>query len=117
MNHEYHFGVLQEELQRLQQLADKYRQEIQDLPKGSIQKKVRDGHGYVYLAYRERDKVMSQYIGTDRSPEVTELLQKVLRRKNYEQKLKQVTKDLQEVQKALHGKSRKTLHRGLASLT
>lgn len=105
------FGVLREEFERLEQLAKKYRQEIQALPKGSIQKKRRNGHCYVYLSYRKQNKVISKYIGKDCSPEAEALVQKVHLRKTYQKKLKQVTNDLKEIQKVLHARSRKTVHR------
>ena len=104
------FGVLQEEYERLQQLAAKYRENIAGLPKGSLQIKTRNGHGYVYLTYRDRQKVISKYIGKVGSLQVEELLQQVNERKQYEQKLKRVSKDLHEIRRVLHGKSGKPLH-------
>ncbi len=104
------FGVLREEYERLQQLAAKYRENIADMPKGSLQTKTRNGHGYVYLTYRKERKVISKYIGKSGSPQVEELLQQVNVRKQYEQKLKQVSNDLQEIERVLHGKSGNPLH-------
>ncbi len=103
------FGVLQEEYERLQQLAAKYRENIAGLPKGSLQTKTRNGHGYVYLTYRKQRKVISKYIGKSSSPEVEELLQQVNVRTQYEQKLKQVSTDLQEIRRVLYRKSGKPL--------
>ncbi len=103
------FGVLQEEYERLQQLAEKYRENIARLPKGSLQIKTRKGHGYVYLTYREQQKVISKYIGKVHSKQVEELLQQVNVRKQYEQKLKQVSTDLQDIRRVLYGKSGKPL--------
>ena len=104
------FGVLREEYERLRQLAAAYRDNIAKLPKGSLQIKQRQGHGYVYLTYREQRKVISQYIGKTGSPRVQELMQQITARKQYEQKLKQVSQDLQEIWQILHGKSRTPLH-------
>lgn len=104
------FGVLQEEYDRLQQLAAKYRAELTNLPKGSLQIKQRNGHTYVYLAYREQQKVISDYIGKADSPRVVELRRQVQARKQYEQKLKQISSDLQEIRQVLYGKSGKAIH-------
>jgi hypothetical protein len=103
------FGVLQEEYDRLQQLAAKYRTELSNLPKGSLQTKQRNGHTYVYLAYREQHKVISEYIGKADSPGVAELRRQVQARKQYEQKLKQISTDLREIRQVLHGKSGKAV--------
>ena len=104
------FGVLQEEYERLQQLAAKYRENIAGLPKGSLQIKQRQGQSYVYLTYREQRKVISQYIGKAGSQQVEELVKQMSVRKQYEQKLKQVSYDLQEIRRILHGKSGKPLY-------
>ena len=104
------FGVLREVYERLQQLADKYREYIAGLPKGSLQTKTRSGYGYVPLTYRERRKVISKYVGEADSQKVKELLQQVKVRTAYEQKLKQVSHDLKEIERVLYGKSGKPLH-------
>ena len=110
-------GVLHEEYNRLQELAEKYRQSIGALPKGVIQKKIRRGRGYVYLSYRAQHKVVSRYIGKEGSPEVETLAEKIERRKSYEQKLKQVRTDLKELQKALHGRARNIISGSVERLT
>ncbi len=104
------FGVLREEYERLEQLADTYREHIAGLPKGSIQTKTRNGHGYVYLTYREQRKVISKYIGKSGSQKTEEAFQQVKMRTEYEQKLKQVSHDLKEIKRVLHGRSGTPLH-------
>ena len=103
------FGVLQEEYERLQQLAAAYRNHIAKLPKGSLQIKQRQGQSYVYLTYRKQRKVISQYIGKTGSPQVEELAQQIKTRTQYAQKLKQVSHDVREIRRVLHGKSRTPL--------
>lgn len=95
------FGVLQEEYERVQQLAAKYRAELTNLPKGSLQIKQRNGHTYIYLAYREQQNVISEYIGKADSLRVAELRRQIKVRKQYEQKLKQISTDLQEILRVL----------------
>ncbi len=75
------------------------RHQINALPRGSISIKKRNQREYLYLAYRQKNKLKFEYIG----PMVSEKSQAVLRqvglRKEFENKLKQVKKDLLEIEK------------------
>ena len=98
--------ILGEELERLEKLSAKYKQEIDQLPKGAISKKQRNGINYFYLAYRYGAGVKFKYIGKESSDKVKEMI--VLRRKrlkylNLQKKLKLEIKD---IKRALYGRKR-----------
>ncbi len=57
-------SVLQEEYERLKALVEKYNDEISALPHGSISIKKRNRKEYVYLAYRKKENVKFEYIGS-----------------------------------------------------
>lgn len=97
-------NILEEEHHRLKALSNKYAGEIQSLPQGSISFKKRGLKKYLYMAYREKGKVRFEYIGPEHSLKSQSVIKKVDIRKQYEDKLKQVNKDLMGLEKVLHGK-------------
>ncbi|MDM8522810.1 hypothetical protein QUF80_05500 [Desulfococcaceae bacterium HSG8] len=97
-------SVMEEEYQRLESLSGKYHAQISSLPKGSVSIKKRGRKKYLYLAYRQKDKVVSEYVGPEDSENAKAVIEKVRCRKLYEDKLRQVKKDLTEIRKVLHGR-------------
>ncbi len=97
-------GVLQEEFDRLKALANKYKSEISALPHGSISIKKRNKNDYLYIAYRQNDKVKFKYIGPISSDKSKNVINEIESRKQYEDKLKKVTADIREIEKVLNGK-------------
>lgn len=97
-------SVLQEEYERLKALIEKYNDEISALPRGSISIKRRNQKKYLYLAYRKKENVKFEYIGSISSEKSKNIIKKVKLRKEYEIKLKQVRKDLKEIEKVINGR-------------
>ncbi|MBU0994875.1 MAG: hypothetical protein KJ737_20480 [Proteobacteria bacterium] len=96
--------VLSDEHERLKSLVQWYKQEIASLPKGSMSIKKRKDRKYLYINYREKNKVKSDYVGLVSSEKAAELANKILQRKKYEEDLKVIKKDLKELERALYGK-------------
>jgi len=96
--------VLKEEYERLKSLEQKYEREIEFLPKGTISKRVRNGKFYFYLVYREKQKVITQYIGKIESQKSQETIEQVKKRKQLEDKLKQVRINIKELKRVINGK-------------
>ncbi len=96
-------AILQEEYQRLKALSDKYNDEINSLPRGSISIKKRNQREYLYLAYRQQSKLKFEYIGPVASEKSQTVLNQIDLRKEFEHKLKQVKKDLLEIEKVTNG--------------
>lgn len=97
-------NIMQEEHQRLQALSQKYREEINALPKGTVSIKKRNKSEYLYLANRRDRKVKFDYIGEIHSEKARSILKQIKFRKSYEEKLKQVNNDLIEIQKVINGR-------------
>ncbi len=98
--------ILNEELERLEGLARKYQRDINNLPKGSLSKKRRNGKTYIYRAYRENDKVKFDYIGRESSEAVREAVQQREQRQKYIGDLRRIKKDIKEIKRTLYGRRR-----------
>jgi hypothetical protein len=97
-------NILEEERERLSRLLERYRLEIEKLPKGSISRKMRKGRWYLYLAYRESERIKFQYLGKESSPKAQEIARQIQERRKYEKLFKQVKRDLKEIERAIHGR-------------
>ena len=98
------FDILEEEKRRLLRLQARYEQQLSQFPKGSISRKKRWNREYLYLAYRDSDKVKFEYIGPVDSEAAEEVGVKVRRRKDLEEKLSQVDANLADVERGLRGR-------------
>jgi hypothetical protein len=97
-------GILEEERSRLEELSAFYKEKIAEAPRGSISVKERGGKQYIYLAHREDKKIIFDYIGKD-VPAVRKAINaRIKQRKEYQEKLRLVKENLQEVKRGLRGK-------------
>ncbi len=72
------------------------KEKISKFPKGSIQKKTVKGITYYYLLYRERGKMLQDYLGRKAPPT---LLKQVSKRQYLEKELKTVNEQLKILRK------------------
>jgi len=93
--------ILQEEKERLLELKRVYQSKIQKLPKGSLVKKNIKGHNYYYLNYRLYKKQVFKYIGKLSEKEVNDLVTRIKERRKFEKFLRQVKKDIKEIEKKI----------------
>ncbi|MFW5642895.1 MAG: hypothetical protein ACOCYQ_02610 [Alkalispirochaeta sp.] len=98
------FDIFEEEKRRLLSLKERYERQLSELPKGAPSRKKRWNREYLYLAYRESDKVKFDYIGPVDSEAAQNVEVKVRRRKDLEEKLSHVEENLQDVERALRGR-------------
>ena len=96
--------ILREEYSRLEKLKGRYSKELESLPRGTISRKTIRNHEYYYLVYRSKDKVKFDYLGKKGAPRLREIESILSRRKEIEEKLKQVTKSIREIEKSLRGR-------------
>ena len=94
-------GVLEEEFERLKALSVFYSNKIKKLPRGYIAIKRINGRKYVYLSFREKNKVRSKYVGKPSSDKAKQLKKQIESRKDYEAKLKAAKENLRGVKGAL----------------
>ena len=85
---------------RMTALRVAYEKQLAELPKGSLRIKERNGKQYYYLTYRRDGKVVSEYIGSDKKA-VYELKEQLERRKDIENLLKSIKKELALMSKVL----------------
>ncbi len=93
--------ILENERGRLVKLLTKYESQLPELPKGSLSIKKRSNRGYAYLAHREGKKVVFDYVGPASSNAVQDLGQMIERRKELEDKIRQVKQNLKAVERSL----------------
>ncbi len=93
--------VLTEELRRLKRLSRNCAKEIDKLPKGYISIKRIAGHRYAYLAFREKDKVCTKYIGKAGSGEAKEMKRQIKERRSYESRLKMAVEDILDLKEVI----------------
>ena len=100
--------VLQDELERNRRMQLRYHKEIDQLPKGSLFRRKIRGHPYFYLNYRDKNKVVSKYLGKLDELEAEDIKKRIAKRKRYEDLLKKLrdeekilTKALRQVRKEL----------------
>jgi hypothetical protein len=93
--------ILQEEKERLLELKKTYESKIQNFPKGCLIKKNIKGHAYYYLNYRLGKKQIFRYIGKLSEEKLKDLLDKIEERRRFEKFLRQVKKDIKEIEKKI----------------
>lgn len=96
--------ILKEELERLENLLQKYENEIKKLPKGSLSKKMRNDKAYLYLAYRENNKVRFKYLGKESSEAAQKAKEQRRQRLKYMSLLKKLKDDIKDIKRALNGR-------------
>jgi hypothetical protein len=98
------FHVLKEEFERLQETESGYTKAIAGMPRGTPRIQQRRNKSYLYLEYRDGDRVVHDYIGPQDSGKAKDVLEKIAQRRRYEKLLKDTKSALKEVRKALRGK-------------
>jgi hypothetical protein len=94
--------ILRDERDRLSSLEYQIKEEILSLPKGSLSRKKRSNRFFLYLAYREGDKVIFKYVGKENSPEVRSLEEGIRRRRKLEKRLREIKVSLKEIKRGLN---------------
>jgi hypothetical protein len=98
------FHVIEEEQERLNEARQAYEAAIAREDQGAPQIKRVGRKDYLYLASRHGSKVLFRYVGHTDEPKTVKVLESVKRRREYEELLKGIKKDLKEVRKALRGR-------------
>jgi hypothetical protein len=98
------FHVMKEEYDRLIEADQAYRHSIEKMPHGAPRIKHIRNHDYLYLARRNGEKVIYDYIGAVNSEHAKKILEQVKRRKRFEGLLKDIHRNLKDVKKVLRGK-------------
>jgi len=97
-------SILREENERLEKLKKRYEKDIAKLPAGVISIKTRGNKRYAYIAYREKEKIKTDYLGPAESKKVQEIENKIQKRKEIQSLLKTTKERIREVQRVINGK-------------
>jgi hypothetical protein len=81
-------------------LYEAYEKQLENLPKGSLRTKERNGKKYFYLSYRSNGKVVTEYVGNDESV-IGDLRERLERRKGVEGLMRNIKKELALMNKVL----------------
>lgn len=93
--------MLEREYDRLAGLQDRYRRNIDALPKGCLSEKTLRFCRYAYLACRDGQKVRFTYIGPADSAKVAALQKRIAERRVFEALMRAARRSLEEIQKAI----------------
>lgn len=94
-------GILEDELDRSYRMLYTYEEKMLTLPKGSIFVRKRGTREYCYLNYRESNKVISKYIGSQDSDDVANIKRDIEERKRIAGLIKNIKIEIAEIRKAL----------------
>ena len=95
-------NVLLKEKKRLLTLKDHYEELVSVLPKGSIQKRPRGDCVYYYRAYRNGDRVISEYVGNTEEAAL-DLREQIEKRKHMKRVIAKIQKELKVIDKITEG--------------
>ena len=101
MNSELIKSVFQDELDRTKRLIQRYESELKTLPKGSVFKRKIGNQEYLYLNYRDGNKVVSKFLGNVKDFQLDEFESKLERRKELSALLKKMNVDKKALEKEL----------------
>ena len=91
-------SVIHDEYDRNLRMQEAYRQEIAQLPRGSITRKVVNGKTYHYWMYREAGKVVNKYISS-KDNDIDDLIRQVQKRRQLESLVRKLKKEQREMER------------------
>ena len=94
-------NILLRELEKTNKNIGIIKDDIEDLPKGSLVKTRAKGNVYVYLKYREDKQVKSVYIGRDNDVETLKMDSDIRKRKKLEASLEELEEEKELILKML----------------
>ncbi len=95
------YDLLHKELKRLDIKEESIKDEIKDLPLGTLVRIKRNDNVYVYLKHRENRKVISVYVGKEDDQNVVKIEADLRKRMVLERELKKTDDEKTLIQKML----------------
>lgn len=90
--------IIEKEEKRNKIMIDRYSEELDSLPRGTLKQKNINGKIYYYLVFRDGNKIISKYIGKDEE-KITLIKEQLSRRKQIQEILKKLSKEKNQIQK------------------
>lgn len=91
--------ILQEK-KRIDMMLQKYQEQLQMLPKGTLSEKKVHGNTYYYLKYRDGQKIISRYV---RQTELEDVREQITKRRHIEAIIRSLKEEESIANKALEG--------------
>lgn len=101
--------ILKEDIERVQRIAEQYRNRISEFPKGSIMVREFGNKRYIYLKYRENGKVIQEYVSCFDEKKCEELRNQINERKALEKEYKDLIMQEKDMKKALRALGEKNV--------
>ena len=101
--------ALKEDLERVQIIAEQYRNRISEFPKGCIMVRKFGNNRYIYLKYRENGKVIQEYVSRFNENKYEEIRSQINERKAIEKEYKDLIAQGKDMKKALRALGEKTV--------
>ena len=98
--------VLAEELENSQRMLEKYSEELEKVPKGSLVAKKIKGNVYHYLAYRDGPRVKFEYLGKLSKREIEDRKKDRKLRGKYRKLMSDLRKQITFLERALREQKR-----------
>jgi len=95
------FGILEEEEKRLEELVSECDKALKVLPQESVHIRKRSGKSYLYSIKREKNKVISRYVGKNSSENIQKIMEQDKMRRLYKQRKKEALINIKEIRRAL----------------
>lgn len=83
-------------------MQQKYKNELNHLPKGTLVPKKIGSYEYYYLKYRDGKKTVTDYVGRD-SKRIEEVKDQLKKREHFERMLAELKKENELIQKLIGG--------------
>ncbi len=97
--------ILEEELGNSLRMEQEYSFRLEKLPKGSLVRRMRNGHEYYYIVYREDGKVCLDYVGKEVSAEMKKNYREAkAKRAQYRNLRSKVRQQIKFIRRALRAK-------------
>ena len=95
--------TVQKEKERIEYMLELYRQQLNNLPKGSVVQKIVNQNVYFYLKYRDGKKIFTDYLGKD-GEKVQNVREKLEKRRHIEAMIAHLKSEYLLANKVLGGK-------------
>ena len=95
-------NMIAQEEKRMRSLKESYEEQLLTLPKGTLRIRKKGNNTYYYLAYRNGQKVATDYIGKDET-DIARIKEQLEKRRHIEDMLKELTRELVLMKKVLGG--------------
>lgn len=97
--------IILEEFERQKALKRLYEEKINELPKGNLSFQKRNESTYIYLKFREGQKIVNKYLGAPDSEAVVKMKVSIEKRNELEEKLSKTIYNIKRMEKVYRARN------------